>query len=80
MNNVGTIDLETERLLLRKGTINDAAEVYENYGKDPLVSKYVVWNKHNDINDAICLMKKWEESYSELTSYKWLVIEKSSQK
>ncbi len=80
MNNVGTINLETERLLLRKGTINDAAEIYENYGKDPLVSRYVVWNKHNDINDAISLMEKWEESYSELTSYKWLVIEKESQK
>lgn len=80
MNNVGTINLETERLLLRKGTINDASEVYENYGKDPLVSKYVIWNKHKDINDAINLMKKWEESYDELTSYKWLVVEKKSKK
>ena len=80
MNNIGSINLETERLLLRRGTINDALEIYENYGSDPLVSKYVVWNKHVDINDAINLMKKWQESYSELTSYKWLVVEKESQK
>ena len=50
MNNIGSINLETERLLLRRGTINDALEIYENYGSDPLVSKYVVWNKHVHIN------------------------------
>lgn len=80
MNNVGTVNLETERLLLRKGTLNDAKAVYDNYGKDPMVSKYVLWNRHTSINDAINLMKKWEESYSDLSSYKWLVVEKESQK
>ena len=30
MNNVGTTILETERLLLRKGTLDDATQVYEN--------------------------------------------------
>ena len=30
MNNIGTINLETERLLLRKGTLNDASQIW-NY-------------------------------------------------
>ena len=50
MNNIGT--LETERLILRKGTISDSKSIYENYGKDPLVSKYVVWNIHDSIDDT----------------------------
>ena len=79
MNNVGTTILETERLLLRKGTLDDATQVYENYGKDPLVSKYVVWNQHQSVDDAIKLMEKWQESYKKNNSYKWLVIEKYSQ-
>ena len=78
MNNKGTITLETERLILRRGSINDSKQVYENYGKDPLVSKYVVWNQHKDIEDAVNLMNKWEQSYDELTSYKWLVVEKQT--
>ena len=78
MNNKGTIELETERLILRKGTMEDSMQVYENYGKDPLVSRYVVWNKHNNIDDAINLMEKWEKSYEELNSYKWLVVEKET--
>ena len=45
MTNKGTIKLETERLILRKGNVSDSTQIYENYGKDQLVSKYVVWNK-----------------------------------
>lgn len=80
MKNKGTIKLETERLILRKGKIKDAEQIYENYGRDPLVSKYVVWNQHESIEDAINLMKKWEESYEKSSSYKWLVVEKRSNK
>lgn len=78
MQNKGSIKLETERLILRKGTLNDALKVYENYGKDPLVSKYVTWDKHKSVRDAEDFMKSWEESYGKLNSYKWLVIEKKS--
>lgn len=78
MNNVGTINMETQRLILRKGTVADSESIYENYGKDPLVSKYVVWNKHKSVDDAINLMEKWELSYENNDSYKWLVVEKES--
>lgn len=78
MNNKGTIKLETKNLILRKGTIEDAKMIYENYGIDPLVSKYVVWNRHESIDDALNLMRKWEESYQDKNSYKWLVAEKET--
>lgn len=80
MKNIGTITLETERLILRKGTLEDANEIYENYGKDPNVSKYVVWNRHKSIDDAIKLMKKWEECYNNDNSYMWLVENKKDKK
>lgn len=78
MNNKGTIKLETKNLILRKGTLEDARMIYENYGIDPLVSKYVVWNRHESIDDALNLMRKWEESYQDKNSYKWLVAEKET--
>ena len=62
MKNKGTVQLETERLLLRKGSIKDSKEIYNNYGKDPLVSKYVVWNMHKSVAEAKALMEKWEET------------------
>lgn len=74
MNNVGTKLLETKRLILRRGNMDDASQIYNNYGKDPVVSKYVVWNKHETIKDAEDLMEKWVKSYEDDCSYKWVVI------
>ena len=70
MKSIGTINFETERLILRKGSIQDAEEIFENYGKDPLVSKYVVWNQHQSIEDTIKFIKTWQESYESPDSYK----------
>lgn len=78
MKSKGTIKLETDRLILRKGKMNDAKQIFENYGKDPLVSRYVVWDRHTNVKDAENLMKKWEESYKNDNSYKWVVIEKNT--
>ncbi len=43
--------LETERLLLRKLTKDDAQDVFE-YGSDPKVTKYVTWNTHQSLKDT----------------------------
>lgn len=80
MNNLGTKKLESQRLLLRKGTIDDANQIFNNYGKDSIVSKYVVWNRHESVKDAEKLMRKWRESYENKDSYKWLVVEKETDK
>ncbi len=43
--------LETERLILRKVTIEDIQDMYL-YGSDEEVSKYVTWNTHETISDT----------------------------
>ncbi len=43
MKDLGTKNLETKRLLLRKFKIEDAPLVYENWCNDPDVAKYVTW-------------------------------------
>lgn len=44
-------ELETERLLLRKITSDDAADIF-SYGSNENVSKYVTWGKHQSIEDT----------------------------
>ena len=46
MKNLGTKELETERLILRKFTLDDAKDMFNNYGSDSDTSKYLVWNTH----------------------------------
>ncbi|MEK3975083.1 GNAT family protein [Psychrobacillus sp. FSL K6-2684] len=43
--------LETERLILRKVTLEDIQDMYL-YGSDEEVSKYVTWNTHETISDT----------------------------
>jgi ribosomal-protein-alanine N-acetyltransferase len=44
--------LETERLLLRKMRLDDAEDMFE-YGRDPEVPKYMMWEPHRTIDDSI---------------------------
>ena len=41
--------LETERLILRKLTMEDLYDYYERIGSDGEVSRYMLWEPHQDI-------------------------------
>ena len=47
--------IETERLILRALTLDDAETAYNGWTGDPEVAEYVSWLPHHSINDAI----KW---------------------
>jgi RimJ/RimL family protein N-acetyltransferase len=44
--------IETERLLLRKIVVDDAEDMFE-YGRDPEVTRYLMWEPHRTIDDSI---------------------------
>jgi len=50
-----TPTLETERLILRPFTYDDARDVFECWESDPDVAKYMFWSSHNDIEKT----KEW---------------------
>ena len=43
--------LETERLILRKMTLDDVEDIFA-YGSNPEVSRYVTWDTHETISDT----------------------------
>ncbi len=43
--------LETKRLILRPLKISDAEAIYA-YARDPIVSKYTLWEPHQNLSDA----------------------------
>lgn len=43
MEGLGTVRLESNRLVLRRYRLDDAEELFSNYGSDPAVSRYVAW-------------------------------------
>ena len=54
--------LETERLLLRKITLEDADDMFE-YASNEVVSEYLSWEAHKSIDDSLQFIKFVLERY-----------------
>jgi len=67
----GTKKIETKRLILRKFRENDVDEIFENWISDPEVSKYMVWNSHENIEETDKWLKRCIEKYKVIDSYNW---------
>lgn len=72
MKELGTKTLETNRLILRKFTITDAEEMYNNVGKDLNVANYVSFSPHKSVEETKKIISMWIAEY-ENNSYHWVV-------
>lgn len=72
MKHIGTKNIETERLLLRRFKLEDAQKMYDNWASNPNVAKYVTWEAHKDVNETKALLEEWVEKYDSLETYKWV--------
>lgn len=77
MNHRGTIQLETERLILRKLKLEDSAEVFRNWTSDDEVSKYMRWTTHKSVEDTKQWLEEEENNYKNIDYYTWGIELKS---
>ncbi|MDD3999344.1 MAG: GNAT family N-acetyltransferase [Bacilli bacterium] len=73
MNLTGTIELETERFILRKASKNDAVAMYKNWASDDEVTKYLNWDTHQSLKDSVKILKMWESQYDNLAFFQWII-------
>jgi len=78
MKHIGTKELETKDLILRKLTKNDAKDAYHNWCSSDVVDKYVMWTKHKNQEETEKLFEMWEQDYENLTTYRWIVEERKT--
>jgi len=71
MKHKGTVTLETERLILRKFTKEDAEAVFRNWASDDEVTKYLTWPTHRSVEASAWYMDFCLESYKKDDSYQW---------
>lgn len=74
----GTVKIETERLVLRKFTIYDAKDIFNNWASDVDICKYLRWTKHKNINETINLLNNWIYEYENKSFYQWAITIKES--
>jgi ribosomal-protein-alanine N-acetyltransferase len=80
LNNKGTIQLETDRLLLRRLKKSDAKDMLKNWAGDNEVTKYLSWKTHENINITKGILQKWIESYNNTEFYQWGIVIKKNKK
>lgn len=76
MNHCGTRRLETERLILRRFTTEDAPAMYKNWASDPEVTKFLMWPTHSDVEVSKTILNDWVNSYSDEKYYQWAIVPK----
>lgn len=71
MNHIGTRPLETERLILRRYTAQDAPAIYRNWASDDEVTKYLTWPTHSDVGVTEWVLTDWVKRYDQPDTYHW---------
>ena len=69
--------LETQRLILRKLSMEDLYDYYERIGSDGEVSKFMLWEPHQDIGETLESFGKTLAGYEEGNYYRWVAEEKN---
>lgn len=71
--------IETERLILRKMTLDDAQDVFE-YGSDSEITNYVTWDAHKSIEDSQNFLKSVIQKYEKKEVSEWGIVFKENKK
>ena len=78
MNHVGTVTLTTDRLILRRFTVDDAEAVYNNWTSDSEISMYMRWQHHKNIEETEEKINDWLTRYANKNFYQWAVTFKDN--
>lgn len=76
MRKLGSIELETNRLLLRRFVVEDAQAMFENWASDRDNLTYVTWDPHPNPQVTRASIERWLRQYQEENSYKWAICKK----
>ena len=69
----GTIELKTDRLVLRRHTADDAEKLYVLFGKDDRMHEYTGWNPYATPKRAEFTVESFLNSYNDDEFYGWAI-------
>lgn len=79
MKHLGTKELETSRLMLRRFELSDAAAIFRNWACDPEVTRYLMWPPHKDASVTESVLRDWISRYGDDKFYQWAIVLKSNE-
>lgn len=73
MNHVGTVHIETGRLILRPWRAEDAQAMYDHWATDEAVTEYMIWAPHKNVEESRGIVGMWLEETKQLNRYEWCI-------
>lgn len=73
LSQTGTQEIETKRLFLRRFTLSDSNDVFQNWMSDGEVTKYLQVRKEITEESTESVVAKWVDSYKSPEFYNWAI-------
>ena len=73
MKLVGTCPIHTDRLVLRRWSVDDAQQLYDNWASDTEVTRFVTWPPHPNVDATRLLLTGWVHGYGDPAIFNWAV-------
>lgn len=73
MFHVGTIDIETKKVLLRRFRLDDSINMFKNWANDDLVTRYLSWDSYSDVNQVEKYIREIISQYDNKSFYYWAI-------
>lgn len=73
MKNIGTQTLITDRLILRRFTVEDAEDAFHGWYHDADASRYMRWIPHDTMEQTKELLQTIVADYGKADQYRWAV-------
>ena len=62
---------ETSRLVARPAAVADAQVIFDDYGRDPEVARYMAWRPHRRVDDTVEFLRRCERVWADGSAYPW---------
>ena len=69
----GTQIINTDRLLLRRFEFDDAYDMFKNWANDSVVTKFLTWKPHNNVDVTKEILEQWINEYEYNNIYDWAI-------
>ena len=73
MNHLGTVTLETARLILRRFRAEDAEQMYHNWASEDEVTRFLTWPTHPNADITRQIIGQWIKEYEKNDYYNWAI-------
>ena len=79
IRHTGRVEIETDRLILRRFKLSDAQNMFDNYTSRDKVTEYLTWHPHKSIKDTKeYLANLVLPEYDKTSTYRWAIVLKEN--